>query len=234
VSVFIFPSTFSEYRFHRIEHSKLEFTLTLKIRRDPHIIAQFKALTSPPPPAPPPVVQTSSKGGMRNFFSSSPKKTSKEKIVPQPPPSTHQLPENLARYLKPDGTLARAFISFKDVAPRCDVRLFETSYPLIGQRLELGGKLSTLQVGEIVLQMFRLPPLPGIAPAQLPQSLEECHRGLRHINWHKVTYFEGTLTQFGGDCNVSISKFFSQHANVVTDMAAPTTTSDWCQFGGLQ
>lgn len=190
-----------EQEFELIEHSKLEFTLTLKIRRDPHIIAQLKALTPAPPPAPPPIIQTSSKGGMRSFFSSSPKKSSKDKIAAQLPSSTQQLPENLARYLKPDGTLARAFISFKDVAPRCDVRLFETSYPLIGQRIELGGKLSTLQVGEIVLQMFRLPPLPGIAPAQLPQSLEECHRGLRHINWHKMTYFEGTLTQFGGDCS---------------------------------
>ncbi|RDB25315.1 Bud site selection protein BUD4 [Hypsizygus marmoreus] len=194
-----------DQEFELIEHSKLEFTLTLKVRRDPHIIAQFKAISSTPTPAPapPPVAQAPSKGGMRNFFSSSPKK-SKDKLIvqpPAPPPAPQRLTENLARYLKPDGTLARAFISFKDVAARCDTRLFETSYPLIGQRVELGGKFSTLQVGEIVLQMFRLPPLHGIAPEQLPQSLEECHRGLRHINWHKVTYFEGTLTQSGGDCS---------------------------------
>lgn len=197
-----------------IEHSKLEFTLTLKIRRDPHIVAQFKSMApaAPSVPAPPPVVaQTSSKGGMRSFFSSSPKKSHKDKMIkpaPPPPPSVQppqRLHENLARYLKPDGTLARAFISFKDIAQRCDTRLFETTYPLIGQRAEQGGKFSTLQVGEIVLQMFRLPPLPGIAPDQLPQSLEECHRGLRHINWHKVTYFEGTLTQSGGDCRVRYS-----------------------------
>lgn len=198
----------------RIEHSKLEFTLTLKIRRDPHIISQFKAIAPMPAraPAPPPVVQqTSSKGGMRSFWSSSPKK-SKDKVAPAPSApapapapaqAPQRLPENLARYLKPDGTLARAFISFKDIAVRCDTRLFETNYPLIGQRVELGGKASTLQVGELVLQMFRLPPLPGIPPDQLPQSLEECHRGLRHINWHKVTYFQGTLTQNGGDCSVS-------------------------------
>lgn len=200
----------------RIEHSKLEFTLTLKVRRDPHIIAQFKAMAPAPAPVsapPPPVVQSSSssKGGVRAFFSSSPKKSSKEKIAPQPPPPPHppihRLPDNLARYLKPDGTLARAFISFKDIAPRCDTRLFETSYPLIGQRAEPGNKFSTFQVGEIVLQMFRLPPLPGIPSEQLPQSLDECHRGLRHINWHKVTYFQGTLTQSGGDCSVRFILF---------------------------
>jgi hypothetical protein len=141
---------------------------------------------------------------MRAFFSSSPKKPKeKTSYQPPPPPPVYRLPENLARYLKPDGTLARAFIQFKDIATRCDTRLFETSYPLIGQRAELGGKFSTLQVGEILLQIFRLPPLPGLPPDQLPQSLEECHRGLRHINWHKVTYFEGILTQNGGDCNVS-------------------------------
>lgn len=215
--------------FVRIEHSKLEFTLSLKIRRDPHIIAQFKASTTiappppPPPPAPAPVVQPVHKSsGMRSFFSSSPKKSSKERIVAQPPPPPRPIPqpqpaqrltENLARYLKPDGTLARAFISFKDIASRCDTRLFETSYPLIGQKAELGGKFSTLEVGEIVLQIFRLPPLPGIPQEQLPQSLEECHRGLRHINWHKVTYFQGTLTQSGGDCSVSLHTLFPLRIN---------------------
>ncbi|KAG6860439.1 hypothetical protein C0995_011123 [Termitomyces sp. Mi166 len=197
-----------EQEFELIEHNKLEFTLTLKVRRDPHVVAQFKELTPPPPQAPvvpPPVIQSSSKGGMRSFFSSSPKKTSKDKLpvhsLPPQPQSVQRLPENLARYLKPDGTIARAFISFKEIASRCDTRLFETSYPLIGQRVEAEGKFSTLQAGEIVLQIFRLPPLPGIAPEQLPQSLEECSRGLRHINWHKVTYFEGILTQSGGDCS---------------------------------
>ncbi|KAJ7076864.1 hypothetical protein B0H15DRAFT_915636 [Mycena belliarum] len=201
-----------EQEFELIEHSKLEFTLTLKVRRDPHIISQFKTMAPVPMhvPAPPPVVQqTSSKAGKRSFWSSSPKKSKdKDKVAPPPPapsmapaPTPQRLPENLARYLKPDGTLARAFIAFKDIAVRCDTRLFETNYPLIGQRAELGGKASTLQVGELVLQMFRLPPLPGIPPDQLPQSLEECHRGLRHINWHKVTYFQGTLTQNGGDCS---------------------------------
>ncbi|KAJ4483604.1 hypothetical protein J3R30DRAFT_3655861 [Lentinula aciculospora] len=202
-----------EQEFELIEHSKLEFTLTLKVRRDPHIIAQFKAVVPPPPPRPPPMAtnpsSSSSKGsGMRSFFHSSPKKNKdkdKRHNTPPPPPPPQlpppRLTENLARYLKPDGTLARAFVSFKDIASRCDTRLFETTFPLIGQRAELGNKSSTLQVGELVLQVFRLPPLPGLPPEELPQSLEECHRGLRHVNWHKMTYFEGTLTQNGGDCS---------------------------------
>jgi hypothetical protein len=39
----------------RIEHNQLEFTLMSKIRHNPHIIAQFKALAPPPAPAPQPV-----------------------------------------------------------------------------------------------------------------------------------------------------------------------------------
>ncbi|EIW80738.1 hypothetical protein CONPUDRAFT_166161 [Coniophora puteana RWD-64-598 SS2] len=200
-----------DQEFELIEHNKLEFTLTIKVRRDPHIIAQHKALA---PPAPPPPVRqqiappSKPRGVFGGLFSSTPKKSAaaaaamraaQQQQVPVPPVPT-RMPENLARYLKQDGTLARAFIAFKDIAPRCDTRLFEISYPLIGQRLEQGGGPSTLELGEISLQVFRLPPLPGLPPDQLPQSLEECVRGFRHTHWHKVTYFEGTLTQNGGDC----------------------------------
>ncbi|OCH87432.1 hypothetical protein OBBRIDRAFT_796201 [Obba rivulosa] len=191
-----------EQEFELIEHSKLEFTLTIKARRDPHIMAQVEA-NNPPRPAPPQPapVPPSKGGGMRHFFfGGSPKKVTKIAPRPMTPPVVTKQPENLARYLKNDGTLGRAFVSFKDIAQRCDTKLFETSYPLIGQKNEWGAAPKTVQVGEIILQMFRLPALPGVPPDQLPQSLEECHRGLRHMNWHKVTYFEGTLTQSGGDC----------------------------------
>ncbi|TCD62275.1 Bud site selection protein bud4 [Steccherinum ochraceum] len=192
--------------FELIETNKLEITLTLKIRRDPHIVAQFKA-NAPPAPVTPTISQPpppeSKGGGMRGFFFGSPKKPSK---IPAPapratpPPAPHRLHENLARYLLTNGSLARAFIQFKDVMGHCDSRLFETAFPLIGQKLEAGGSTRSMQVGELVLQIFRLPPVPGLAPEDLPQSLEECHRGLRNVNWHQMSYMEGTLTQSGGDC----------------------------------
>ncbi|KAF8439275.1 hypothetical protein L210DRAFT_3672594 [Boletus edulis BED1] len=197
--------------FELIEHNKLEFTLTLKIRRDPYIVAQFKALSPPParapPPPPPPLPKP--KGGMFSFLSSSPKKTVVRSTPPLPPPAPpHKLPDNLARYLKQDGTLARALISFKDIAARCDVRLLEIKYPLIGQRSESSGGATTMELGEIVLQMFRLPSLPGVTSNQLPQSMDECLRSLRHVAWHKITYFEGTLTQNGGDCKTWRRRMF--------------------------
>ena len=192
----------------------MEFTLTLKVRRDPHIVAQFKALAPLPLPARTPT-PTNRSGGVFSIFSGSPKKL-KHNRTPTESFSAPPMEENLARYLKPDGTLARAFVSFKDVAKHCDTKLFETTFPLIGQKLETASTTETgrgsiaqttvpKQIGEIVLQMFRLPPLPGIPPNDLPQSLEECHKGLRSVNWHKVTYHEGVLTQLGGDCSVSLS-----------------------------
>ncbi|KAF8518208.1 hypothetical protein JB92DRAFT_2903861 [Gautieria morchelliformis] len=196
-----------EQEFELIEHSKLEFTLTLTVRRDSHITAQAKSNTpaqatvavAPAPPTP------SSRGGVRGFFGvgSSPKKTHKVAVAAAVRATPEPVEDNIARYLKPDGTLARAFVSFKEIAKRCDTRLFESSFPLIGQRTGNSSSSSVANpwtMGEIVLQIFRLPPLPGIEPDKLPQSLEECHRGLRHINWHKVTYHEGILTQNGGDC----------------------------------
>ena len=200
---------------NRIEHSKLEFTLSFKVKRDPHIVTQMKAVLQPvrqpPPPArevtPPPTTKS-----RFNFFGS-PKKTAKHSPRPSPAPAPAMPPriqENLARYLKPDGSLARAFIAYKDVAAHCDTRLFETAIPLIGQRIDAEGTgttMTTLPVGELALQLFRLPPLHGVPTTELPQSLDECLRGLRHVSWHKVTYFEGTLTQNGGDCMVR--KFFA-------------------------
>lgn len=59
------------------------------------------------------------------------------------------------------------------------------------------------QVAKITLQIFRLPPLPGLKTDDLPQCIDECLRGMRHHAWHECEYHEGVLTQEGGDCNVS-------------------------------
>ena len=228
----------------RIEHSKLEFTLSLKVKRDPHIVAQMKANSQParqPVLLPREVTPPPTKSRF-NFFGS-PKKTAKHSPRPSPAPAPMVPPkieENLARYLKPDGSLARAFIAYKDVAVHCDTRLFETAIPLIGQRIDpdgTGTTMTTLPVGELVLQLFRLPPLHGVPPTQLPQSLDECLRGLRHVSWHKVTYFEGTLTQNGGDCVVrelcAVSHDLVDRVHYA-DLEAPSFQDHRSKHGGLQ
>ncbi|GJJ08435.1 hypothetical protein Clacol_002651 [Clathrus columnatus] len=199
-----------EQEFELIEHSKLEFKLTLKVSRTPEIVGQDKINMAPPMPIsatpPPPPPPMSSSRGVRSFFGvgSSPKKHHKITVVAASPTIVEPIVENnFARYIKPDGTLAQTLVSFKEIASRCDTRIFETSFPLIGQRTTGSGKtlnVSPQTIGEIVLKIFRLPPLPGIPNDQLPQSLDECHRGLQYTSWHKVTYHEGILTQNGGDC----------------------------------
>ncbi|KAF8331399.1 uncharacterized protein EI90DRAFT_3145625 [Cantharellus anzutake] len=205
-----------EQEFELIEHSKLEFTLTMKVRRDAHLQVKVPQVETPPPPPLPPaqVPSKSSMSGMRAFFGGSPKKnkTAPPK-TPSPPPQPKPLPprvveEGLIRHIRPDGTLGRAFVAFKDVASECDTRLFETAFPLVGYTPDDKATVATSRtgsssrvIGEVVLQLFRLPPLPGISPEKLPQSLDECMRGLRHTSWHKITYLESVLTQNGGDCS---------------------------------
>ncbi|CAG7850737.1 SubName: Full=Related to budding protein {ECO:0000313/EMBL:CCA68506.1} [Serendipita indica DSM 11827] len=191
-----------DQEFELIEHEKLEFTLTIKVRKDAHI-AQILNPPARPAYLPPAVrVETPTKSkGVRSFFSSPSKKPSKQAAIREveaTPPPVHTA-DPFGRYLKKDLSIARALVSFREIMDRCDTKLFETSYPLVGQCAE-GGQLATKTIGEIVLQIFRLPPLPGIPADDLPQSLEECQRGLRHVQWHKVVYHEGVLTQLGGDC----------------------------------
>jgi hypothetical protein len=236
---------------YSIEHNKLEFTLSLKVRRDKHLLPQI-AVRMPPPPlpiiapitAPPP--QKEKTGGFRAFLSGSPKKSKPAKAstpppqpAPSPPAPTAPTPttapeEPLVKYLKPDGTLGRIFLCFKDVASHCDTQLYETSLDVVSGVDDRSGK-GPRKIGEMVIQMFRLPPLPGIPPDQLPQSLEECMRGMRHIHWHKITYHEGILTQNGGDCKVN------DHAHVVRRsltsilvLEAAAIPCNWCETCGVQ
>ncbi|KAF8598230.1 hypothetical protein BDV93DRAFT_451370, partial [Ceratobasidium sp. AG-I] len=204
------PNALIDQEFELIEHGKLEFTLTIKIRKDTHIVDQIRHMSAPSPtPIHMPVAPPPKHGGFRGFFSSTPKKHPKQALMRRP---EVVMEDHLVRYMKADGAIGRAYVSFKDIVKRCDTRLFETSYPLIGEWAEdsvrswagapgsvMSGPPSQRPVGELVLQIFRLPPLPGVPPETLPQSLEECHRGLRAVAWHKKIYHQGVLTQNGGD-----------------------------------
>jgi hypothetical protein len=195
-----------------IEHSKLEFSMAVKVRQDPHILAQMKALVAPPvarpipTPAPAPAPPTKSRG-MRNFFKSSPQKPKAPVAAPAPVPAAAPAwrpPHNLARYIRTDGTVARAFLHFNDVKEQCDTTLTELALPLIAERTGANGRPEAVPAGELIIRIFRLPPLPVPADT-LPQSLEECSRALDNVRWHRTTYMEGTMTQNGADCSVSVS-----------------------------
>ncbi|KAJ9095988.1 hypothetical protein QFC21_005351 [Naganishia friedmannii] len=140
--------------------------------------------------------------------------------------------DNIARYFTDgDSTVGRTHIAFKPIAKNCDARLLEIRYPMFGMYQAVppvtGASLpvatthrgsrhsvQTLprpapppapvrkQVCKITLQIFRLPPLPGLTDEQLPQSIDECLRGMRHHAWHEHEYHQGVMTQKGGDCVV--------------------------------
>lgn len=142
--------------------------------------------------------------------------------------------DNLARYFTDgDSTVGRTHIAFKPIAKNCDARLLEIRYPMFGMHQAPAPASASMpvatsthrgtrhsvqtlprpapppaperkQVCKITLQIFRLPPLPGLTDEQLPQSIDECLRGMRHHAWHEHEYHQGILTQRGGDCVVSL------------------------------
>jgi serine/arginine repetitive matrix protein 2 len=83
----------------------------------------------------------------------------------------------------------------------------EPDRPRDGQKGSVPSTAPRKQVAKVTLQVFRLPPLPGIKPEDLPQCIDECLRGMRHHAWHECEYHEGNLTQEGGDCTVSPALF---------------------------
>jgi hypothetical protein len=89
----------------RIEHEKLEFTLTIKIRKDPHI----SAILNPPPPAV--RATTPSKGSvMRNLFGNPKhKKRSSSKEAAR----SESEVDPFGRYTRKDLTIERAFAALR-------------------------------------------------------------------------------------------------------------------------
>ncbi|KAJ9121540.1 hypothetical protein QFC22_002158 [Naganishia vaughanmartiniae] len=161
-------------------------------------------------------------------MSKAPKALIATEAVPEPVVSQ----DNIARYFTDgDSTVGRTHIAFKPIAKNCDARLLEIRYPMFGMHQAappvIGASLTTTtthrgsrhsvqtlprptpppapvrkQVCKITLQIFRLPPLPGLTDDQLPQSIDECLRGMRHHAWHEHEYHQGVMTQKGGDCIV--------------------------------
>jgi hypothetical protein len=223
-----------------VEHPNFEFSLSLDIRRDPHILkalheinnrsasiansSQSSLATTAASPA-------KSSGGFRNLFGSPRKakssiatslaassKSSRSAssqpsapvIAPQPPK------DSIARYLATpqSSTIAKTHVAFKPVAKNCEARVLEIRYPMFAMfkgepdrpgphELPKVPNQPRKQLAKVTLQMFRLPPLPGVRPEDLPQCIDECLRGIRHHAWHTCEYHEGILTQEGGDCKVS-------------------------------
>ncbi|ORX34827.1 hypothetical protein BD324DRAFT_635198 [Kockovaella imperatae] len=217
------PNAKVNQEFSLVEHPNFEFSLSLDIRRDPQILKAIHEIHNPPPPpllAPTSPVKNS---GLKSLFASPRKpKAAKEAarsvtpLPPQPPPPPTAL-ETMAKYFASpnSSTIAKTHVAFKPIAKNCEAKILEIRYPMFamfkgdgmfaGDKSDLTASTSSTstarrQLAKITLQMFRLPPLPGLRPDEMPQCIDDCLRGMRHHAWHGQEYQEGVLTQVGGDC----------------------------------
>lgn len=219
-------------KFGRVEHPNFEFSLSLDIRRDPHILKAIHEKLNPPKAAAVPSPAKSS--GLRNIFSSprKPKASSapagrsttplpilRKDAAQQQQQSTSS--NTIAKYFATPGssTIAKTHVAFKPIAKNCEAKVLEIRYPMFAMfkgepdRHSASGAATAAaavaagqvrqQVAKITLQIFRLPPIPGLSPDELPASIDDCLRGMRHHAWWEHEYHEGILTQEGGDCTVS-------------------------------
>jgi hypothetical protein len=109
--------------------------------------------------------------------------------------------------------VAKTHVAFKPIAKNCEAKVLEIRYPMFamfkGDGTEMVNFSETSvnsgarrQVAKVTLQIFRLPPLEGLKPEEMPACIDDCLRGMRYHQWHECEYHEGVLTQQGGDCKV--------------------------------
>ncbi|WVQ76151.1 hypothetical protein IAR50_005803 [Cryptococcus sp. DSM 104548] len=220
--------------FSLVEHPNFEFSLSVDIRRDPHILKLIHEKNNPAPAVSRPITSASpapkKDSHFRNLFASPRKpkgpaalggKAGKERastpvqatLAPTKPAAPKK--DTIANYL-PEGngnvsTIAKTHIQFKTIAKNCEARVLEIRYPMFSMfKGDPAASLSSMPssssdgarkaLAKVTLQVFRLPPIPGLLPDELPQCIDDCLRGLRYHAWHEHEYFEGILTQDGGDC----------------------------------
>lgn len=183
-------------------------------------------LEPPRPQTPSSVTSRSGFGaGLRSLFHHSPRKNRHQRTQSTPsilsqstsvlpgrrtapaPPAAPQ--DTLAKFFveTAGNTIAKTHIAFKPIAKQCEGKVLEIRYPMFAM-FKKEGETQRQQVAKITIQVLRLPPLPGLAPEDMPGSIEETLRGLRHHAWHTLEYNEGVLTQVGGDCRVPRRRLF--------------------------
>lgn len=112
------------------------------------------------------------------------------------------VPERVLQYLPHDGNFATTQIDFKNEASKCRTRTCRLQLPFKanGQGNRSAAKTC---VGTLIVDLFHVPSIPGIARGDLPKSVLKAAEGVKLAQWHGNVHHEGTLTQMGGDCLVS-------------------------------
>lgn len=260
---------------YSVENANFEFSLSLDVRKDPHILKALHEKTGTVPQRPTSLLPVSGRDtpssphrGIRALFGSPRKPRPKSELsapngflsgstnsrAGTPLPAAAPPKETIAKYLVDDKspTIGKTHIAFEPIAKNCQAKVLEMRYPIFamfksgdpaararGSSLQpsqvIGEESQRPMIGKITLQIFRLPPLPGLKPEDMPQCIDEALRGMRHHAWHEHEYHEGILTQDGGDC--SVCRFLEFFLQKFADIAASQATSvqvDRRGFGGDQ
>ncbi|KAJ9474581.1 PH domain-containing protein [Pseudozyma hubeiensis] len=207
--------------FELIQHKNLEFSLTLVVQRDAHLVEPQR----PPSPTRREHGSPTLKGLSRLF--SSPKKQAARREQQEREAAAefaHQASrvEPMLAYINREGAFGRTGVLFERVASQCYARCMVLDLPVHGVSNPTGSisgpssvasrshvsmlsqdfrqNLSKVR-GTLRLKLFFLPPLPSIPRDGLPENLGECLRGMQNAAWHRSQPWQtGTLTQLGGDC----------------------------------
>lgn len=186
-----------------------QFTILLNVRQDPHVVRLVRQLRESTEPrlAPPSRTDNSSlssnKGGIRGFFAS-PRKPKPRPVSHQPIAASAPPPrESIANHMGGDkgDTLGKTNITIEPIAKDCELRPLEIRYPVFSMVSKLPDG-SRQPLAKVTVQLCRVPHLPGVDEADLPNSFAEINKGLEAHEWHKKVHNEGKLTQTGGDCAV--------------------------------
>ena len=197
--------------FELVEHQNLEFSLTLMVKLDDHLVEKHE----PPPPPPQMPSETS---GVSRFF--------RQRMTPKNAQTqnvrflgkSHVPP--LLMYMNRIGTLGRASVRFDDVRTKCLGWQLVLDVPVapVGEGAAasqtMGGlpRMSAERArgfmahlgaprGTLRLRMFYLPPLPASLERELPTSLMEGSQAMERAKLDsEAEVTSGVLTQLGGDC----------------------------------
>ena len=207
--------------FELIQHKNLEFSLTLVVQRDAHLVQPQRSSSPSRREHGSPTLK-----GLSRFFTSPKKQAAKreqqEREAAAELASQASRAEPMLAYINREGAFGRTGVIFERVASQCYARCLVLDLPVHGVSNPTGsisGPSSTASRSQLSMQsqdfrqnlnkvrgtlrlkLFYLPPLPNVPRDGLPENLGECIRGMQHAAWHRaVPWQTGTLTQLGGDC----------------------------------
>ncbi|SPO29680.1 uncharacterized protein UTRI_05502 [Ustilago trichophora] len=207
--------------FELIQHKNLEFSLTLVVQRDAHLVEPHRPSSPTRREHGSPTLK-----GLSRFFSSPKKQAAKreqqEREAAAELAAQASRAEPMLGYINREGAFGRTGVIFERVASQCFARCMVLDLPVHGVSNPTGSisgpssiasrshvsmlsqdfrqNLSKVR-GTLRLKLFYLPPLPSIPRDGLPENLGECIRGMQNAAWHRAEPWQkGTLTQLGGDC----------------------------------